>query len=135
MNRGELEALGVMIGVVLGWSDSVRATVANHWSRTPSPTTTYQVAAAGGVHCAGSRKRCQTVDKAVRRRALPETVGCVDARRWIRAAGKQPEAADQTYVEEKHGDRPVRTAGRIGHGGLRTSAHSDLSRSIQGERV
>ena len=29
-----------MIGVVLGWSDSVRATVANHWSRTPSPTTT-----------------------------------------------------------------------------------------------
>ena len=55
MNRGELEALGVMIGVVLGWSDSVRATVANHWSRTPSPTTTYQVAAAGGVHCVGSR--------------------------------------------------------------------------------
>jgi hypothetical protein len=96
VNRGELEALRVMIGVVLGWSDSVRATVADHWSRTPSPTKTHQVVAAGGVHCAGSRKRCQTVDKAVRRGTLPETAGCVDARRWIRAAGKQPEPADQT---------------------------------------
>src|SRR5271166_4698024 len=72
---GELEALRAMIGVVLGWSDSVRATVADHWSRTPSPTTTHQVVAAGRVHCAGSRKRCQTVDKAVRRGTLPETVG------------------------------------------------------------
>jgi hypothetical protein len=52
--------------------------------------------AAGGVHYAGSRKRCQTVDKVSDARGLPETVGCVDARGWNKAAGKQPERANQT---------------------------------------
>ena len=102
----------------------------------PSPDLTRFITgvAAGESHRAASRKRCQTVDKLRGAKMLPEP--CVAFTHVVGTRlRKQPEHCQSRECGGKHGVWPVRNAGRIGHGGLRSEAHPDFERAIQGERV
>jgi hypothetical protein len=92
------------------------------------------VYAAGESHQAALRKRCQTVDKLPGAKMLPEP--CVAFTHVVATRlRKQPEHCQSRECGGKHGVWPLRNAGRIGHGGLRSEAHPDFERAIQGERI